>query len=254
MHGPDSVLWAVRDDGTLLGMSYVPEQQVFGWHHHDTDGFVESATVITEDGVDNLYLVVRRTINGRQVRYIERLEQRLFVDQADAFFCDAGATYRGAPATVISGLWHLEGMAVVCLADGAVVDGLVVANGAVTLDVAASVVHVGLGYVSDLNTLPLAYDAAPANGQGMQKNVSSVFMRVRQSSLVAAGPTANDLTEFPARLVSDHYDSPPSLVTGEIAMSITPDWNPDGGVWVRQTGPSPLMVVSMALDAQTAGD
>lgn len=245
---PEPTLWAVRSDGVLLGLTYVPDQQVYGWHQHTTDGVFESVAVIPDGLEDVLFAVVRRVVDGRTVRYIEWLSPRVFTQQADAFFVDSGLTYRGAPADVIGGLWHLEGKAVSVLADGGVIGGLEVADGQITLPYEAAVVHVGLGYVSDLVTLPLAYESAPASGQGAQKNVSDVFLRVTQSSLVKVGPDFEHLTEYPARAVSDPYGSPPELRTGELALSIDPDWNTDGCVCVRQADPLPLTILSMALD------
>lgn len=250
---PEPLLWAVRSDGVLLGMTYVPDQQVYGWHEHDTAGAFESVAVMPDGNQDVQFAVVRRTIDGRSVRYIEILTPRLFIEQEDAFFVDSGLTYRGAPATTIRGLWHLEDAAVSVLADGAVVSGLTVSGGQITLPYAASVVHVGLGYTSDLVTLPLSYEAAPAAGQGRQKNVSDVFLRVTQSSIVQAGPDFDHLTEYPARAVSDPYGSPPALRTQEVAMAIDPDWNADGSVCVRHTDPLPLTILSMALETAIAG-
>lgn len=250
---PDQTLWAVRDDGTLLGLTYVPDQQVYGWHQHDTDGVIESCAIIPESSEDVLYVVVRRTVNGTERRYIERMTTRIFVNAADAFFVDSGLTYSGAAATTISGLRHLQGKTVSILADGAVVPQQVVSStGTITLDVAASKVHIGLPYTSDLQTLPAQFDM-PAMGQGTMKNVSKVYLRVTQSSVVKAGPSFTKLTEYPARAVSDPYDSPPALRTGELALAITPSWNTDGSVCVRQDQPLPLTVLSMALETATGG-
>jgi hypothetical protein len=249
---PDQTLWAVRTDGKLLGMTYVPEQQVYGWHQHDTDGTFESCAVIPEGAEDVLYVVVRRTVNGTARRYIERLVTRLFTSAADAFFVDSGLTYSGAAATVISGLRHLEGKTVSILADGAVVPPRAVTDGAITLDQAATKVQVGLPYNSDLQTLPAQFEIQ-ASGQGTLKNVSKVYLRVTQSSLVKGGPLFTKLTEYPARAVSDPYGAPPALRTGELAFAITPNWNTDGAVCVRQDQPLPLTVLSVTVETAIGG-
>lgn len=251
---PDKIVWAVRSDGTLLGMTYLPDQQVYGWHQHTTDGVIESVCTVSENNVAATYLVVRRTINGRTVRLIERLHARLFTEAVDAYFVDCGLTYSGSPATIISGLWHLEGENVSVLADGSTVPGLTVTNGQIVLPTAASKVHIGLPFVSDATTLPLALDSSvvPAGGRGAQKNVSKVFVRVTQSSLVQAGPTFNKLSTYPARAVSDPYGSPPDLLTGELSLSVSPSWNTDGEICIRQSEPLPLTVLSMAFDVVTS--
>ena len=92
---PDSIVWYVRNDGKLLGLTYLPEQQLVGWHWHDTDGFVESIACIPEGQEDALYMVVRRTINGVQKRYVERMATRQILSVEDGFFVDCGLTYDG---------------------------------------------------------------------------------------------------------------------------------------------------------------
>jgi hypothetical protein len=250
---PDAMLWAIRDDGTLMGMTYVPDQQVFGWHAHDTDGTFESVCVVAEGNEDVLYVVVRRTIGGTQLRYVERLHSRFFTAQKDAFFVDSGLTYDGTPVTSLSGLGHLEGKTVNILADGAVEPSKVVTGGQITLTTAASVIHVGLPITADLRTLPLAMEGAQASGQGTVKNVNKVHLRVSQSSIVKAGPDFTRLREYPARAVTDPYGSPPALRDGELSLAIDPSWNQDGAVCVRQDLPLPLTVLSMTLEIQSGG-
>lgn len=250
---PVPSLWCVRSDGTLLGLTYVPEQQVYGWHQHTTDGVFESVTSVSEGDEDVLYAVVKRTVNSRTVRYIERLHTRTLVNQEDAFYVDSGLTYDGTPVTTLTGLYHLEGKSVQILADGAVHPLRTVTGGSVTLDYAASVVQIGLAYSSDMVTLPLAFEQAAAAGQGTMKNVNGIAVRVTQSSLVKAGPTFDTLVNYPARDVSDPYGSPPALRTGELRFDIAPDWNSDGTVCIRQDEPLPLTVLSMALDVAVGG-
>jgi hypothetical protein len=92
---PNGIVWLVRDDGVLLGLTYLREQQVWAWHRHDTAGFVESVAVIPENGEDTLYLVVKRVVNGTTARLIERMAKRNFTDIRDAKFMDSFATYDG---------------------------------------------------------------------------------------------------------------------------------------------------------------
>ena len=95
---PYPILWCVTAQGKLLGMTYVPEQQISAWHQHDTAGdVIESVCTITETPAgaiaaeDMLYMVVRRSINGASKRYIERLHTRHFETQSDTWFVDCGA-------------------------------------------------------------------------------------------------------------------------------------------------------------------
>lgn len=249
---PFPIVWLVSSSGKLLGLTYVPEQQVGAWHQHDTDGFIESCAVVAEGQEDALYVVVKRNIDDEDVRYVERFESRQILDQNDAYFVDCGATYDGSPATTISGLSWLEGKTVNILADGAVHPQRVVTSGSVTLDQAASKVHVGLPITSDMQTLPFAAQIDNAFGQGRMKNVNKVILRVFQSSGIFAGPSFDKLTEAKQR-TNEPYGSPPALKSKEISITVTPQWSDGGQLCIRQLAPLPLTVVSMTLETEVGG-
>jgi len=97
---PDSIAWCIRNDGTLLGLTYMREQQIAGWHRHDTDGLFEDVCVVPEGTEHVLYVMVKRTINGSTKRYIERLPSRLIRDVVtDARFLDSYLEYDGTNTT-----------------------------------------------------------------------------------------------------------------------------------------------------------
>ena len=249
---PYPIIWMVSSNGQLLGLTYVPEQQIGAWHHHDTDGLFESICVVAEGAEDVLYAVIRRTINGASKRYIERMGQRAFATPADAFFVDCGVTFNsGSPVTNITGLTWLEGKTVNVLADGAVHRQLVVTAGAITLDVAATKVQIGLPITADLQTLPLALEM-PGFGQGTRKNVNKVFLRVFQSSGIKSGPDFNSLVEAKIR-TNEPYGSPPNLQTREIEVVNKAAWTDSAQVCIRQADPLPLTIVSLTLDLAVGG-
>lgn len=249
---PQPLVWAVSSNGKLIGLTYVPEQQVGALHQHDTEGLFESCCVVAEGGEDVLYVVVQRTIGGASTRFVERMRTRLFATQADAFFVDAGATYAGAPATVISGLAWLEGKTVNVLGDGAVFPKKVVTGGAITLEQACSKVQVGLPITADVQTLPLSAQIDAGYAQGRLKNVNKVWLRIYKSSGVFAGPELGRLVQFKQR-TTEVYGAPPALVTGEIEISLEPSWQSGGQIFVRQSDPLPLTLVSMTIDATIGG-
>lgn len=96
---PNGILWIVLTSGALVGLTYLPEQEVVAFHRHDTTGgYFERVCVIPEDGRDAVYFVVRRTINGSTVRYLERLDNRSD-DALDAFYVDCGLSFDGRNST-----------------------------------------------------------------------------------------------------------------------------------------------------------
>lgn len=98
---PDSIVWAVRSDGTLLALTHVAENNIFAWHRHTTaaDGEFLSVTTIPEDGRDVPYFIVKRTVNGADAYYVERLADRhadsVASDRRDDVFVDSALCYDG---------------------------------------------------------------------------------------------------------------------------------------------------------------
>lgn len=95
-NSPNAIMWAVRSDGKLLGMTYMPEHEVFGWHRHDTDGLFKNASVVPVSGQSTLYALVHRTISSATQKYIERLREReVITDIEDVAFMDSFLKFNG---------------------------------------------------------------------------------------------------------------------------------------------------------------
>ena len=332
---PHPLLWFVSDNGRLLGMTYVPEQQVNAWHWHDTDGTFESCTAVAEGNEDALYVIVKRTIGGATKRYVERFETREITSIEDCFFVDSGLSYdgtnttattvtvtggttwgsgdtltitasastfiagdvgdvivltdasgnkyrltitaytsgtvvsartditlpvalRGVATTVwawardsVSGLSHIEGKTVSILADGAVMPQEVVSSGSITIDRPATMIHVGLPYDSDLQTMPISLNIDGA-GQGRYKNINHAWLRVYRSSGIFVGPSTDKLTEVKQR-TTEPYGTPPSLKTDEVDVQLTPSWASSGQIYIRQSDPLPLSVIGLTLEVVLGG-
>lgn len=248
---PLPIIWFVSSDGDLLGITYVPEQQISAWHHHETDGVFESIATVAEGNEERLYAVIRREVNGEQVRYVERMASRLVGELEDCFFVDSGATYDDVPADTISNIDWLEGKTVAVLADGAVQNNKVVTAGTITLDHKASKVQFGLPYTADLQTLPPTLQV-DGYGQGRQMNVNKVWIRLFQSSGIFAGPTEDLLQEFKQR-TTQPYGTPPGLQDGQAEITLTPQWNDNGQIFIRQANPLPLTVVSLTAEMAIGG-
>jgi len=250
---PYQILWCVSSNGNLVACTYVPEQQVAGWHHHSTlNGTFESVCAVGEGDEDAVYVIVNRTINGQQTRYVERMHTREFATQADAFFVDAGATYNGAPVdTITTGLDHLEGETVSILADGGVLPQQVVTGGAITLQFPASTITVGLPLVAQLQTLPATLQI-DAFGAGRVKNVNKAYLRLVDSSGMQIGPSFDNLTQIKIR-TTEPYGTPPALQTGEIEQLLPASWQQDGSVCLQQSDPLPVTVASLSFEIAIGG-
>jgi hypothetical protein len=249
---PDSIVWATRADGVLLGFTMSLEQDVQCWHRQPIAGtgvVVESVAVIPSPNGDrdDLWMIVKRTINSTTKRYVEWLGEYWENGDAqeDAFYVDAGATYDGAPATVISGLGHLEGEAVTILADGATHPSRTVASGSITLQRSASVVHVGLHRRSILKTLRLEAGGGDGTAQGKTKRVTRAAVRFIDTLGGKAGPDENTLDEILFRSGSDPMNEPPPVFSGDKDVLWPSGYEGDAYLTVVQDQPLPMTVVAI---------
>jgi hypothetical protein len=96
---PYKIIWAIRSDGALLSLTYLKEQEVYGWARHETQGRFQSITSIQEGQENAVYVIVQRNRSGVQYSFIERLHTRLMpYGSEDAFFVDSGlSTVASAP-------------------------------------------------------------------------------------------------------------------------------------------------------------
>lgn len=242
---PHPVMWGVSTSGVLIGMTYVPEQEVRAlFTRSTTNGTIESVCVVAEGVEDRIYIVVNRTIGGSTVRYIERMATRLWSNVASSVYVDCAGTYSGTPTTTVTGLTWLEGQTVSILADGAVMPQQVVTGGTVTLSQAASVIQVGLPIVAQIKTLPAAFLQAPGAGQGRPKNLNRIFLRFSSSGGIKAGPDTAHLTEAKIR-TTEPYGSPPNLVTDEVEIVTAPSWGNSGQYVVYHDDPLPMTLLSI---------
>ena len=251
---PDSILWCVRSDGTLLGLTYARTEEVVGWHRHIVGGsfgsgqaVVESvASIPTDSNEDELYIIVKRTINSVTRRYVEYLT--LFdygTDQTDAFYVDSGLTYSGSAATSITGLDHLEGQSVTILANGATHPNKTVSSGAITLDRSSTKVHIGLPYTSLLQTMRIESQSNEGTSQSKTKRINEVTLRLHETVGVEVGASLTDMERIPFRSSAAAMDTAVPLFTGDKQVEFRDDFNTDGHVYVRQTQPLPLTLLSI---------
>ncbi len=146
---------------------------------------------------------------------------------------ESGGAVRKA-VTAIRGLCHLEGCSVAVLADGRVEPNKTVTGGKITLQEAASRVHVGLGYACDVNTLDLYFQGSA----GRSKSIPAVNLMVNRTRGLFVGPDACNLKEI--KQAGD-----PGLTSGKIAVNIPPTWRSEGSIYIRQPYPLPATILTV---------
>lgn len=324
---PNHIVWCVLDDGTLVSLTYMKEQQLWAWTRHDTQGTVEAVCVVPETSEDALYLVVLR--NGH--RFLERMATRVVTDVREGLFLDCslsydgrnttsktmtvsgGSTwepddevtitasaatfaasnvddailldpdgspvelvitgyssptvvtarvettipsaYRGAATTdwalavnVFSGLSHLEGLPVLALADGSPQGPFTVSGGSITLDGPAAVVHVGLGYDQEIETLDFV---------GPPKSNVKAVKKVRleidgTKGQLEVGETLDDVQIWDQRNVSHGY-GPIPIETLEADVRVSSKWGTSGRVAIRNSEPTPVTLLAVTRDVEVGG-
>src|SRR5210317_898031 len=251
---PELLLWFVHADGRLIGLTYDRANATVGWHEHSLggSGVVESITAIPSGAEDQVYLSVKRTIDGSTVRHIVYLKSLYFNDDvADAFFVDSGLTYDGGATTTITSLNHLEGETVTILADGAAHADKTVSNGTITLDRSSSKVHVGYGYTSSLETLRMEAGAEDGIAQGKIKRIHGVTARFFQTVGAELGPDTANLDRLPFRDSSMAMDEAVPLFTGDKEISFPSGYDNDAKIVIRQTQPLPMTILAIMRRSNT---
>jgi hypothetical protein len=334
---PYGILWMVRSDGALIGLTYLREQEVIGWHRHDTDGFFERVCVIKENGVDTPYFVIRRTVGGDTVRYLERMAIREDENILDSFFVDSGLSYdgRNTTATTItisgasyaggdtvtltasasifastdvgsdaiqfpsddgnvrvsisgfssatsvtgilqapvpaslqstatttwtfardtfSGLSHLEGRTVAILADGSPEVQQVVTDGQITLAYPAGVVHIGLPYVSDVETLDVNLFNSNDGARDRSKVIPKVAVAVEKTLGLKGGPDADNLYDIGLQPADFDYNAPWELQSEVQTAHIITNYDKKGRVFLRQSQPLPATILSITPTVELGGE
>lgn len=253
----DSIVWCVMDDGSLIGMTYYREQQVVGWHTHETDGEFESiASISTGEGVNEVYAIVNRTIGGATKRYVEKFAKRITDNDVEqCFFLDCALTYNSTPATTFSGLAHLEGKTVSAYADGSVYKNLTVTSGAVTLPVASSIVYIGLPYTCEIETLDFDMPSAAGSPtiQDKLRSIRSVVLRLKNTRELFVGPSTDRLYEIPFR-TTELWGEPTNLFTGDKEVFIDSGDGRSSRVIIQVENPVPITILSLTARVEYGED
>ena len=254
---PESIWWAATRDGKLIGLTLEESQQVFAWHEHELGGggTVEAITSIPDptSGEDQLWLAVRRTINGVSVRYVEILDESFDDDRPDSdqVFSDSAIQYAGGVTTTIAGLGHLVGQTVQVLGDGAPrADEVVSPAGTITIELpGVTSATIGLRADAELHGASIAVLDPQGPSLGKTQNSSQALVALVRSGAaeVSAGSDPDDMIWFqvPKRTGATPLGSAP-LETGLYVVTL----NARSGLRLR---PGVRSAVPTNLEVSTLG-
>ena len=255
---PDTRIHCWLDDGTVALMVHDKGEGVICWVNIETDGVIEDVSVLPGDAEDRVYYVVRRTINGSTVRYIEKwaLESECrggtLNKQADAFY-----EYSGAATTTITGLDHLEGEEVVAWGAGKYLGDFTVSSAQITgLPESVTGAIVGIGYTARFKSAKQAFAAAlgtPLNQRKRLDHVGLIAANMHAKGLSIGPdfdhlddlPDTEDMDEVGEDVVHEDYDHEMHPFDGE--------WTTDARVCLQAQAPKPVTVMAFTVSMQTNG-
>ncbi len=225
------LLFVVREDGQFATLTVFRAEAVSAWTLHQTNGLVKSVAVVG----DEVYMMIER--NGAYL--IELFDPNLYLDSALS-----GEV--GSPATVWSGLDHLEGQSVSIKADGVVLNPQTVTGGAITLSEPASAVEIGLPFTHIIEPLPP--NEIGQVGAGRKLRLVRGIFRINETAALKLdlGQGLNDITlrQFGE---DDILDEPVPLTSGDIRVRSI-GWQKDGTqpLWrIEQDSPLPFELLSV---------
>lgn len=254
---PYGAIWAVRNDGALLSFTFDTDQSARAWAKHTT-GTVEDVAVIPspDGGRDDVWLVVKRTVNGADRRYLEYIRPEY--EDGDAVsssaYLDSGLSYSGSSTSTLYGFDHLEGQTVQLMIDGAASPDAVVSGGEVDLLRAGEVVQVGLPFVSTIATNRINAGAGDGTAQSKTKRITDCAFRVYNTRGGSAGPSATNQDDIPDLTYRDPdtpMDGAISLFSGDALLSWPGGYETDGRVWYSNSSSFPATVLAIIPQVQT---
>ena len=266
---PFYVVWAVRNDGVMLTLTFLKDQEFVGWSHQVTQGLYQSVCVVTEttavSTVDAVYSVVQRVVNGNTVQYIERNDDRALTSGLSSAWCvDAGLQYIGAAQLSFQGAEQLNNMTVTGLATDDLGNVTIITpfvmpiGGQFTLPAPTptgatgyTTVTIGLGFTAKLQTL--AIDTSRTQIQGTLKKIDPVVVRVANTLGLSAGNDFNHLKSM-KDLVSGNVNSMLTvqqsqvingLFTGDARIYLDPTYTIPGQYCLEQANPYPATILGV---------
>ena len=266
---PNRVLWMTTDQGRLLSSTYDRKQEVFGTAEHDVggDGVVEwvmSMPGVDVDG-DQVWMVVRRTIDETVVRTIETLgafyREGISVQEWPLYtYC--AQVYDGAATAAIAGLEDFEGQTFGIHADGVDLDDATVEDGVLTLPslVEAEVVVYGLRQSSRAVTLRLRDYGTGEPAIGLPSVASEATIDLYQTGFLRVGAGALTEDDYdngldplrPDDISETNPFAAARLLTRALTLKVDDSWENNGVCTIETDSTLPATVRAIVIDVEGA--
>lgn len=265
---PEPILWVVTEDGKLLSMHYRREKEFIAWAWHEMSGTVESVACIPgENSLDDVYLLVNRTIGGSTARYVEKIDGQTMleleeddIDDADQrallTYLDCSVYQTGAASATWSGFDHLEGELIAVMADGLYHAPVRVLGGSITLSAAATKVLGGIDYSDDSPLIPMPVDFAGGDGTtaGKKWRAAEIALHLyRTAAARYADDEDSTFRDVKIRETGDDTSLPIPAFTGKKVLAGRPKHQDDVRVCLKPSGGEPMNVLALIVGAEISG-
>ena len=262
---PDFLLWGVRADGKFVSCTLDRDQQpsVVAWSLHETDGVVECVASIPADDADQVWAIVRRTINGSTVRYIERLDHQFeplhpsVSTTGPVYGCtvDCGIVIDNASGQTVFSVPHLAGETVDIVADGSKLARQTVSGaGALTLERSSKRTLIGLPFSTRATLLNPEVSTQTGSAQGQPARTSEMIMRFLDTIGARVENSQGNTQDVPFRRFGpDILDGAPQPFTGLLRVSLLGWERGESEISVIQDDPYPMHLLSVVRTHQVNG-
>lgn len=256
---PDTRLWFWLTDGSVACLVYDPSEDVLAWCRFTTDGDVEDIAVLPNEQADDVYMVVKRFINGQTVRFRERLAyDHQALGGVDNFISDSYVTVNIVGTTTITGLSHLEGESVVAWVEGAAIldaDGepeeFTVTGGQINIGGSnrTGQAVVGLPYEGFWKSTKLAYGAQMGTAVSQTKIIKDLAPILYNTHLrgFRYGRDFDNLADLPL-VIGGETQAFDTILTSYDASTLTFEgtWDTDSRICIAMRSPLPCTVLGIA--------
>lgn len=223
---PEPRLWCVRADGEVAVLVFDQEEGVVAWCRLVTDGVVESVCCLpTDTAEDEVYLVVRRTVNSATVRHVERVAPEAWSSLQEAWRLHDGLSYSGTATTTLSGLGHLEARSDVYVwANGRELGPFTVSSGSITLPQSVTYAIAGLKYEGRYKSGRLAWGAQMGASLIANKQLEKVGVVIHRTAGGALrwGDSFSDMERLDDRINDGTlvFDAAVQLWSGDFEFNV----------------------------------
>lgn len=243
---PYGILYTVRDDGVLLGLTYLKEENIYAWHKHTTKGDFLNVCSVDCPSKDEVYVIVKR---GDSM-YVELFKNQIDVseDIDESWHLDCATRYiEETPVTSISGLSRFNGQTVTVMADRNEYENVEVENGTIQLERPCSNILVGLPYIGIIEPIPVDLKFQDSGTTvGLNRRISKATLRYYRTRGLWYGTSVGKLYQIKPYKYDDIGEDIP-LETNVLNVEVADTYREESSLVIVQKSPFPALLQSITM-------